>query len=420
MRFLATADWQLGMSAHYLDDDARPRYHRARFDVVKRIGRLAKKRGAQFIVVAGDVFESNQVGRTYVVNALEALKSAAPIPVYLLPANHDPLDAASVYDSPDFVDNCPPHVHVLRDTDPVRVPTGPVESGVGETVEVVGVPWHTKFPSSNLFEEAMETLPEKDPDTTRVIVAHGATIQFDSSQPDATFVDAEVATRALDEGKADFVVLGDRHSTTEVAESIWYPGSPEVTSRVDSDAGNVLIVDLEDGTNGREQTVEKVPVGSWVYRVIEAELRNLEEVEELLLQLDPPENKSSRPEGVPATSDRPQPGGDLELDEELQPAKDRTLVWLKLSGALTTAQKARLDDGLAKTRQLYALLEIWQRHYDITVLPDEQDFSDLGLSGFGSSALEELLDLAKGGDSVAEDALNLLYRLGVGAAGAKK
>ena len=27
MRFIATADWQLGMTAHFLDDDARARFH---------------------------------------------------------------------------------------------------------------------------------------------------------------------------------------------------------------------------------------------------------------------------------------------------------------------------------------------------------------------------------------------------------
>ncbi|HLS00648.1 MAG TPA: metallophosphoesterase, partial [Beutenbergiaceae bacterium] len=93
MRFIATADWQLGMSAHFLDDEARPRFHQARFDVVRRVGELAVEVGAECVVVAGDVFESNQLNRTVVARAVEALNTFQ-VPVVLLPGNHDPLDAA--------------------------------------------------------------------------------------------------------------------------------------------------------------------------------------------------------------------------------------------------------------------------------------------------------------------------------------
>src|SRR5699024_8167639 len=113
MRFLATADWQLGMAAHYLDDEARPRFHQARFDAVRRLGTLADEHEASFVVVVGDVFESNQLDRAVVSRALEALQ-AIPVPVVLLPGNHDPLYAASIYDDPAFRDRVPDHVHVLR------------------------------------------------------------------------------------------------------------------------------------------------------------------------------------------------------------------------------------------------------------------------------------------------------------------
>ena len=63
MRFIATGDWQLGMTAHYLSEEARPRFHRARLDAVARIGALAAETGAEFVLVCGDVFETNQIGR---------------------------------------------------------------------------------------------------------------------------------------------------------------------------------------------------------------------------------------------------------------------------------------------------------------------------------------------------------------------
>ena len=38
MRFLHTADWQLGMTRHFLDADAQARFTAARMDVIGRIG----------------------------------------------------------------------------------------------------------------------------------------------------------------------------------------------------------------------------------------------------------------------------------------------------------------------------------------------------------------------------------------------
>ena len=72
MRFIATADWQLGMTAHFLDDDARARFHQARLDAVGEIGRIAAGRDAGFVVVGGDVFESNQLDKSFPYRSLDS------------------------------------------------------------------------------------------------------------------------------------------------------------------------------------------------------------------------------------------------------------------------------------------------------------------------------------------------------------
>ena len=112
MRFVHTADWQLGMTRYFLNGEAQPRYSAARRDVVAGIGPLALDAGAEFVVVAGDVFEDNQLAPRDVSQSLEAMR-AIGIPVYLLPGNHDPLDAASVYTSALFIAECPENVTVL-------------------------------------------------------------------------------------------------------------------------------------------------------------------------------------------------------------------------------------------------------------------------------------------------------------------
>ena len=116
-RFLHTADWQLGMRRHFLKEEALPRYMQARIDAIVRIGEIAAKEEFEFVVVAGDVFESNQVDRRTSSRALEALATIR-CPVYLLPGNHDPYDAASLYRAREF------EPYVLTSSEPVVVRPG--------------------------------------------------------------------------------------------------------------------------------------------------------------------------------------------------------------------------------------------------------------------------------------------------------
>lgn len=375
MRFLATADWQLGMTAHYLDDDARPRFHRARLDAVRRIGELATQRGAAFVVVGGDVFESNQLDRAILARAAEALR-AFPVPVVLLPGNHDPLDAASLYDSAEFAAAMPATVHVLRDGTPFPVVPG---------AEVVGAPWRSKRPLHDLVAAACAPLSPAPPGVVRIVLGHGAvsTLNPDRDAPDT--IDVPTLRAAFADGRAQVAVLGDRHSTTRVDDRIWYPGTPEVTARREDDPGNVLVVDVHDDTHAVH--VEAVHVGRWRFTVVDARLDSAVDVDALARRLD----------GMPD--------------------KERTAVWLTLSGTLTTAAAAGLDEVLDRAGDLFARLDRWQRHTDLAVIPDGADFADLGLGGFARAALDELAAraAADGEDAAtAQDAVGLLYRFAGG------
>ena len=59
VKFLHTADWQIGMVRHYLGHDAQARFSAARLDAIEQMARLAVDEHCEFAVVCGDVFESN-------------------------------------------------------------------------------------------------------------------------------------------------------------------------------------------------------------------------------------------------------------------------------------------------------------------------------------------------------------------------
>lgn len=378
MRFIATADWQLGMVAGFLEPSARSRYQQARLDAVHRVGEVARERGAAFVVVGGDVFESNQLDRGIVARTFEVLRTF-PVPVVLLPGNHDPLDSASIYDSAAFAARPPGNVHVLRDSVPYEVVPG---------VEVVGAPWSSKRPLVDLVGQACRSLEPAPRGVLRVVLGHGAVSTLQPDRENPATIDVPALIEVLLSGRAHVAVLGDRHSTTQVAPGIWYPGTPEVTRRREEEPGNVLVVDVEaggvgdgaggvgDGSGGglpARVTVERVRVGRWRFETVRWDVNGSDDVARLAHHL-------------------------AEM-----PHKERTAVWLALTGTLTTRAKAELDDALDHARDLFALLEIWERNTNLAVMPDSYDFADLGLGGFAREAVEELTALAGSGLPVVSD-----------------
>ena len=370
VKFVHTADWQLGMTRHFLDDEAQARFSGARIDVIRRIGALAAEEGCEFVVVCGDVFESSQVGRQVVVRALDAMAATPDVTFHLLPGNHDPLDASTVYRSPTFREHRPDNVVVLEDSEPVEVAPG---------VELVAAPWFNKHPLSDLVAGACERLEPTG--AIRIVACHGA---LDSMSPDPR-LPALISHAGLEEllatGTIHYVALGDRHSTTEVgrSERIWYAGAPEATDYVETDPGNVVVVQLD----AAEVQPDVRPVGAWRFVRRDWELTGDRDIERLADWL-----------------------GGLE-------DKERTILKLALVGQLSLAQKAQLDDMLDHHSDLLAALETWERRSKLVVLPDDADVDDLGLSGFARDALGDLRELSESGDMAvaARDALGLLYRL---------
>ncbi len=370
VRFLHSADWQLGMTRHFLSTEAQARFSQARIDAIRRIGQAVTAHQAEFLVVSGDVFETNQVSTQTVRRTLQAL-SAVPVPVFLLPGNHDPLDAGSVFRSRTFTDGKPDHVTVLEDNVPHEVRPG---------VEVAGAPWFSKRPLTDLVADAAATLGS-DPATRRVLVAHGAVDDvIDMANP--AVIRRAAAEQAIAEHRMDYLALGDRHSTTQVGGTgrIWYAGAPEPTDYDEKDAGNALLVELRPDS----ATVTRVPIATWRFAAGEFDLDG--------------------PEGL----------APLDRWLDVFDHKDRTILRLVLRGTISLTTNARLAELLERHRDLFGAVEQWDRHREIVVRPDDDDFADLSLTGFAQTAVDRLRSMvAAGGEQAdtARDALGLLVRL---------
>lgn len=272
--FLHTSDWQLGVTRQFLNADSQARWAAARFEGIRNLGRIAEEARCEFIVVAGDIFESNQVERRTVLKACEAMAGIS-MPIYLLPANHDPLDAGSVYGSKPWRDRKPAHVHVLD------VPGNSWEVRPG--IEVVGAPWTSKRPLTDLVAAAASGL-EPAPGVLRVMVGHGAVDQLSPDRDNPAVIRVVEAEQAIQQGRYQYLALGDRHSYTSVGATgrIFYSGTHEAYDFDEVDPGKVAIVDLS--TEGVTATPR--PNGLWRFHVHEAQISSAEDVEALSRHLD--------------------------------------------------------------------------------------------------------------------------------------
>jgi DNA repair exonuclease SbcCD nuclease subunit len=358
------------MTRHFLSEGAQERYSQARFDAIRALGRIAKDEKCQFMLVCGDAFESNQVDRKTVARAMEALKDV-PVPVFILPGNHDPLNAASVYRSSTFIERRPEHVQVIEAAAPIKIAEG---------VELVGAPWISKRPVANPIEDLLATL-QPAIGMTRICVAHGVVDLFTPERDAPAVIALSMLERAIDEGKIHFVALGDRHSLTKVGGSdrIWYSGTPEATDFQETQAGYTHIVEMGDDS----VTTKSIQVGHW--RFIERErvdLNTADDVEALRKSLEEIENK------------------------------ERTIVRLNLVGSLSLASNGTLQNHLLAAKDVFGAFDV--RDDALLVLPDDTDFANLGFSGFADRTVQRLRsEISEGGNegTVAREALMLMLRL---------
>lgn len=369
-KFLHTSDWHLGMRAGFLLPEARSRFTFDRYQAVKEIAKLAADESCEFVVVAGDAFDSNHVSEEVVDNAVDALRQFT-VPVYILPGNHDYYDPGSVYLSRRWLEHRPPLVHVVTDSDPISVSPG---------VELVGAPIFGKNLSSDPLTGLLETSPESDA-PTRIVIGHGVVTGLTGATEEPDLISAEAILTALRDRTIAYVALGDRHGLLEIPGSdgrAYYSGTPVSTGHGYIQANQILTVEL----NGEFTSVQPRAVGHWRFEDLERDLNTGEDVSALERTLD------------------------------AYPDKPHTVVRLNLRGTLSLTDSAELDRIQANT--VFAQINRWERHTDLVIAPTDRDLEALDVSGYERKTLEDLHALAVGdGDQAqtARDALNLFYRL---------
>ncbi|MGJ0515482.1 MAG: metallophosphoesterase family protein [Methylomicrobium sp.] len=381
--FIHTADWQLGKPfANIGDQHKRSLVQQARIDVLKRISHLVKEHQASFVLVAGDLFDTNSPDKSTVATACGAI-GRMEVPVIVIPGNHDHAGAGSIWEQEFFQREqsaLAPNLHILLDSkaleldDAVIYPC-PLQRR-SEAVDPTA--W---LRDSDVLQAGAANKP-------RVVMAHGSTqafISVDDDDESMGMTSNRINIDRLPIGEIDYIALGDWHGTKQVGTKAWYSGTPEIDhfpKGEDNHPGQTLIVKTQ---RGESPIVEVVATGRLNWLETTFDFSNDDSIDQFSCQ----------------------------MSELFGQRTNEDLLKLTLTGSL----------GIEATSQLEALLESFEARLlrlklknNTAIAPSEVELDQLTRSTYDpliASVAQQLVDFDNQPDSesaaIASLALRMLY-----------
>jgi exonuclease SbcD len=266
-RLLHMADVHLGARHQDLGEVAAKQRER-QFAAFRRAVDLALEERVDAVLVAGDLFDSNQQPRRSVERAAGEFRrlAASGIRTVLIPGTHDVYDPASIY-----------RVHDLAqlagqrpDSDMVTVltPERPdVVLAAADLVVYGRVAATKRMAASPLAGFSARTESRA---RWRVGMVHGSLhIEGKVQDDDVIFTEAEIAASGL-----DYLALGHWHSFRQgrLGDTTWaYAGAPEPVAVDQDGAGQVVMVELQETAGRRAVIVVPHPVGRTRFRKLDVD-----------------------------------------------------------------------------------------------------------------------------------------------------
>jgi DNA repair exonuclease SbcCD nuclease subunit len=366
IRFLHTADLQIGKPFRQFPTDLASKLRDARFETLKRIASLARDHRVDAVLVAGDCFDEIAVDDDTLWRFKVALEPFGGMWV-LLPGNHDLATTESPWSGLRRL-SLPANVSIADEPTPLAIR--------GKAV-VLPAPLRRRREASDLTQW-FDTAATED-QLIRIGLAHGSVREL---LPEGAGAPNPVARDRAERARLDYLALGDWHGQLQVTERTWYSGTPEPDRFRANEPGYVLEVAVE--SPGALPLVEAIPIGR--YRWID------QRVDLMPSEVDGIRHDIRQALGVP--------------DHELE----RLLVCLRLHGTVDLASDLATDDVLSDLRARVFYLQ--DDDTGLTPEPTEDDLDSIDTTGFVRAAMDRLREQIGGPESpVARRALALLYGL---------
>lgn len=251
-RFLHTSDLHLGKRFGNMPDELRGRLMEARHEIINRLAEAAESGGAHTILVAGDVFDTETPSPAIVRQALQAMDSRPDIRWFLIPGNHDSVQAEELWRRAG--NDCPENVSLLFKPEPIDLSADAV---------LLPAPCPVRRPGRDLTEWMMGAeIPEEK---VRIGLAHGAVREF--GEDGATEI---IAPDRASLAGLDYMALGDWHGQIRVNDRTWYSGTPEPDRFKHNTPGQALLIDIPG--RGSVPEVTRVETGRFLWKQLVLDL----------------------------------------------------------------------------------------------------------------------------------------------------
>lgn len=229
LRFIHTADWQIGRVFSQFEEDDAEALAAERFAVIERIAAQATQWQADAVLVAGDVFDAQGI-RDKTIHRMFLAMAGFTGPWVMISGNHDAALAESVWARARRLGAVPANVTLALAPEPV------ILEGKCAILPAPLTQRHTYNDLTDWFGQAQT--PAGLP---RIGLAHGSVQGVLAEDIDAT---NPIAADRVQSGRLDYLAMGDWHGMRCIDERCWYSGTPEQDRFRDNDAGHALLVEI--------------------------------------------------------------------------------------------------------------------------------------------------------------------------------
>lgn len=268
-RFVHSADWQLGARFRQFGAMAGA-LRSSRLTTLRRSLEVARERSVNAFLIAGDLFEDNQVDEALVAEVVQIFGEFPAVPIYLLPGNHDPASGPEAVWNRRALREAPANVHVLREA-------GVVDLG---GALLLASPLHQKVSAVDPSRRLVELVAEVPPDTIKIGITHGALAIEGRHQPN----DFPIALNAASRASLDYLAIGHWHNWLPDFDDgrIVMPGTPEPDQFDQERSGNVALVEI--GGPGQAPRVEALSVATLQWKTLAFDFHAVESARATLEQ----------------------------------------------------------------------------------------------------------------------------------------
>ena len=231
-RFIHSADWQLGARFSQFGEKGK-QLRNVRLETLERTLNLAKKEAVDAFLVAGDLFEDNQVEDALVERVVGLFAAHSELPIYLLPGNHDPASGPDSVWHRKALLNAPANVHILHEAKVVDL---------GGNAFLLASPLHQKLSTTDPSLRFVEMAASLPADAIKIGLTHGALAIEAKHQPN----DFPIALNAASRAGLDYLAIGHWHNWLPDTDGgrIVMPGTPEPDRFINDASGHVALVEI--------------------------------------------------------------------------------------------------------------------------------------------------------------------------------